>query len=64
VTLKQICNISFDSLSTGKRPSRCRLNRVCGVELTDSGCVVLVKRFIELLIDRFDLCGLVEDQQG
>jgi hypothetical protein len=28
VMLKQICNISFDSLSTGKRPLRCRLNRV------------------------------------
>jgi hypothetical protein len=55
VTLKQICNISLDGFSTGKRPHRCHLNRVWDVERPDSGCVVLIERFIKFQIDRFKL---------
>jgi hypothetical protein len=53
VTLKQIRDISLDGFSTGKRPRRCNLNRVCGIQCPDSGCVVLVECFIKLQIDSF-----------
>jgi hypothetical protein len=41
-TLKQICDIFLDGFSTGKHAHRRHLNRVCVVERSDSGCVVLV----------------------
>jgi hypothetical protein len=58
VTLKQICNISLDGFSTGKRPPRCQLNRARDVERPDRGCIVLVECFIKLQIDRFELLAL------